>query len=117
MRTKWAAWVFLMAIIGVLVLSMVGALIGIANAQEYRGPKGTACGWYGKITTFYALAGKAPVARGLGTDGKVIEVLANEVGNFTILVVWPKVDKWSCVVRHGVGWGEVGEFLKEDKKL
>ncbi len=115
MRTKWAAWVFLMAIIGVLVLSMVGALIGIANAQEYRGPKGTACGWYGKITTFYALAGKAPVARGLGTDGKVIEVLANENGRFTILIVLPS--KWSCAIRHGEGWGEIGEFLKEDKRL
>ncbi len=115
MRTRWVAWVVLMAIVGVLVLSMLGALVNVANSQEYRGPMGGACDTYSRITTFYALAGKAPVARGLGTNGNVVEVLANDDGRFTILIVLPS--KWSCAIRHGEGWDEIGKFLKEDKKL
>ena len=115
MRTRWVAWVVLMTIVGVLVLSMLGALIGVANSQEYRGPGGSACDSYDRVVGFYSRAGKAPVARGLGTDGNVIEVLANEDGKFTILIVLPS--KWSCAIKHGEGWGEIGEFLKEDKKL
>lgn len=115
MRTKWVAWVVLMSIIGVLVLSMLGALVRVANAQEYRGPDGRACDSYSKITTFYALAGKMPVARGLGTEGTVIEVLATEEGRFTILIIFP--NKHTCIVKHGEGWTEIKKFLKEGKAL
>ncbi len=104
-----------MTIVGVLVLSMLGALVRVANAQEYRGPGGRACDGYDWVVEFYGKVGKVPVARGLGTDGKVIEVLADEDGKFTILIVMP--NKYSCAIKHGEGWGEVSEFLKEDKKL
>ena len=48
-------------------------------------------------------------------DGKLIEVLADEEGNFTLLIIRP--NKWACVIKHGVGWTEIGKYLKEDKRL
>lgn len=111
-------WLVLMAILGLIILSMVGAVISTVNAQTYRGPNGRACDSYYKISGFYEReAGKVPVARGLGSDGKVIEVLANAEGNFTILIIMAGRDKWACAIKHGVGWNELKSYLKEGKGL
>ncbi len=116
MMPKWIAWVIIMAIVGLIALSMLGALIRVASAQPYRGPMGTACGDYATVVEYFdQVAGKVLVARGLGLDGKVIEVMASDGGEFVILVVRP--DKWTCAIRQGAGWTEIVPFLKEDKRL
>ncbi len=97
----------------------------MANSQEnrYVGPEGNACDWYDRITRhFDARAGKVPVARGFGEDGKVVEVLANQEGDFTIVIVSlgssQGVDgKWTCAIKHGVGWDELKAYMKEDMAL
>ena len=49
---------------------------------------------------------ESPVAMGLTSSGKVIEVVASESGTWTIIVTLP--DGISCGVASGMSWEKVG---------
>ena len=49
---------------------------------------------------------ESPVAMGLTSGGKVIEVVASESGSWTIIVTLP--DGVSCGVAAGMSWEKVG---------
>ena len=49
---------------------------------------------------------ESPVAMGLTSGGKVVEVVASESGSWTIIVTLP--DGNSCGVASGMSWEKVG---------
>lgn len=57
---------------------------------------------------------EAPVAMGLTSSGRVLEVVASENGSWTIIVTMP--NGVSCGIASGESWQETAPVIKKDPK-